>query len=351
VPIDDEPLPQAATVMLIVAMTTALRISGLLQFIRRQHGMGTAPRTGFNRKMAASATTSLPSTFCRHLESASANKLQPFPSHGAGLLASPVQRQGKSRAMLISVVTVCLNSEATIRGTIDSFLAQKYPEKELIIVDGLSTDRTLEIVRAYNAPEIRVFSEQDAGLWDAMNKGFRLYKGETITFLNSDDVFHDPDVLDRAALALRDADIAYGDIIMISDHETKTVVRDWKAGEHHQHAWQLGWQPPHPGFFVRRRVVDLIGGYDLSYASADYDWMLRAMIVPGVSVKYIPFVLVDFLLGGTSTRSWKNILVTTRETLRSRREHLGAPPVDLAVFLRIARRVLQIRRLSKLYAD
>lgn len=251
--------------------------------------------------------------------------------------------------MLISVVTVCLNSESSIRGTVESFLEQTHPEKELIIVDGLSTDRTLEIVRGYDDPAIRVFSERDAGLWDAMNKGFLLYEGEAVTFLNSDDAFHDGEVLARAAEALADADIAYGDIIMISDHETKTVVRDWRAGEYHRQAWQLGWQPPHPGFFVRRGIIDRIGGYDLSYGSADYDWMLRAMIVPGVRVKYIPYVLVDFLLGGASTRSWKNILVTTRETLRSRREHLGAPPVDLAVFLRIARRVLQIRRPSKLY--
>jgi glycosyltransferase len=252
--------------------------------------------------------------------------------------------------MLISVVTVCLNSEASIRGTVESFLEQTYPEKELIVVDGVSTDRTLEIVRSYNASNIRIYSEQDAGLWDAMNKGFGLYQGEAITFLNSDDVFHDGEVLSRAAAALAEADIAYGDIIMISDHESKTVVRDWRAGEYHRRAWELGWQPPHPGFFVRREIIDKIGGYDLSYHSADYDWMLRAMIVPGVRVKYIPHVLADFLLGGASTRSWKNILITTRETLRSRRAHIGAPPVDLAVFLRIARRIMQIRRPSKLYA-
>lgn len=252
--------------------------------------------------------------------------------------------------MRISVVTVCYNSEATVRDTVESFLTQTWSDKELLVVDGLSTDRTVEIVRSYGSQDIRIISERDVGVFDAMNKGLRNFAGDAVGFLNSDDTFHDPDVLSAVAEGLAGADVVYGDLLMVTDHRSKEVVREWRAGPFGARAFQRGWQPPHPGFFVRRGVAAATGEFDLSYKTAsDYDWMLRALSLPDLRVRYIPRVLADFQMGGVSTRDWQATLRGTMETLRSRRRHLKAPAIDAAVFLRLIRRIGQIRKLSKYY--
>lgn len=254
--------------------------------------------------------------------------------------------------MRLSVVTVCLNSQDTIRATIESFLAQTHSDKELLIIDGVSSDATLDIVRSFRAAEIRIVSEKDAGVFDAMNKGLRQFGGDAVSFLNADDTFHDPQVLAAVDEALKDADVAYGDLLMVTDHETKTVVREWRAGPYGKFAFQLGWQPPHPGFFARRGVVERVGLFDLGYkTAADYDWMLRVLSLPDVRPAYLSRVLADFKMGGVSTRDWKATLRGTQETLRSRRQHLGSPPIDAAVFLRLFRRLFQVRNFRRYYGN
>jgi glycosyltransferase len=247
--------------------------------------------------------------------------------------------------MKISVVTASYNSQATIGFTIQSFLEQDHPEKEMLVIDGASSDATLKIVESFASDAIRVFSEKDKGVYDAMNKGFHLFDGDAVGFLNSDDTFHDSRVLSDIAAALQDADIAYGDLHMVTDHRTKRVVRSWRAGTFNRHSFQLGWVPPHPTFYMRKEVAQKVGDYDLSYVTtADYDYMLRALALNDFKARYIPRVLVDFQIGGISTRGWRVTLRGNLECLRSRREHLNAPIIDPAFFLRFARRIFQIRR-------
>src|SRR6195952_5957804 len=116
--------------------------------------------------------------------------------------------------MKISVVTASYNSEATIGFAIESFLRQDHPDKEMLVIDGASSDATVKIVESFGSDAIRVFSEKDKGVYDAMNKGFRLYQGDAVGFLNSDDTFHDSGALGDIAAALQDADIVYGDLNM-----------------------------------------------------------------------------------------------------------------------------------------
>lgn len=247
--------------------------------------------------------------------------------------------------MRISVVTASYNSEATIGFTIKSFLRQKHPDREMIVIDGASRDATLKIVESFASPAIRIFSEQDNGVYDAMNKGFRLFTGDAIGFLNSDDTFHDGDVLGNIAAGLDHADIVYGDLNMVKDHHTKRIARVWRGGVLRKYAFQLGWVPPHPTFYIRREVAQMVGDYDLSYiTTADYDYMLRAIALNQYRVKYLPRVLVDFQIGGISTRGLGVSIRGNLECLRSRREHLNAPIIDAAFFLRFARRIFQIRR-------
>ena len=144
---------------------------------------------------------------------------------------------------------------------------------------------------------------------------------------------------------MQDADIAYGDLHMVTDHRTKRVVRSWRGGTFNRHSFQLGWVPPHPTFYMRREVAQKVGDYDLSYVTtADYDYMLRALALNDFRARYIPRVLVDFQIGGISTQGWRVTLRGNLECLRSRREHLNAPVIDPAFFLRFARRIFQIRR-------
>ena len=246
--------------------------------------------------------------------------------------------------MKISVVTASYNSEATIGFTIESFLAQNHPEKEMLVIDGASSDATLKIVESFGSDAIRVFSKKDLGVYDAMNKGFHLFSGDAVGFLNSDDTYHDRDALGAIAAALADADIAYGDLMMVSDHASKRVVRSWRGGAFKRHAFQLGWVPPHPTFYMRREVAEKVGDYDLSYVTtADYDYMLRAMVLNDFRVRYIPRVIADFQMGGISTSGWRVSMRGNLECLRSRQAHLKAPFIDAAFFLRYIRRIIQIR--------
>src|SRR4029079_2722127 len=132
--------------------------------------------------------------------------------------------------MKISVITVCRNSEATIAHTIESFLEQTHANKEMVVVDGSSSDRTLQIVRSFDSPAIRISSEPDNGIYDAMNKGLRLYQGDACGFLNSDDMFHVSVVLKRFAAGLTQADVVYGDVLFVNNQMEKRPVRLWRAG-------------------------------------------------------------------------------------------------------------------------
>jgi glycosyltransferase len=246
--------------------------------------------------------------------------------------------------MKISVVTASFNSEATIGFTIESFLKQSHPEKEMLVIDGASRDGTLKIVESFGSDAIRVFSEPDSGVYDAMNKGFRLFEGDVIGFLNSDDTFHDASVLADIAAGLEAADIVYGDLNMVTDHRTKRLARVWRGGTFHRYSFQLGWVPPHPTFYMRRDVPQKVGEYDLSHVTtADYDYMLRAMALNDFRVRYLPRVIADFQIGGISTSGLGVTIRANLECLRSRREHLNATIIDAAFFLRFLRRIFQLR--------
>jgi glycosyltransferase len=247
--------------------------------------------------------------------------------------------------MKISVITASYNSQATIGFTIESFLEQEHPEKEMLVIDGASSDATVKIVESFGSDAVRVFSEKDKGVYDAMNKGFRLFQGDAVGFLNSDDTFHDSRVLADIAATMRDSDIVYGDLNMVTDHRTKTLVRSWRGGIFKRYSFQLGWVPPHPSFYVRREVAQKVGDYDLSYiTTADYDYMLRALALNNFRVRYIPRVVADFQMGGISTKGWRVMVRGNLECLRSRRAHLNAPVVDAALFLRPLRRLFQLRK-------
>ncbi len=186
--------------------------------------------------------------------------------------------------MKISVLTVCYNAQATIGHTIASFLAQDWPDKEMIIVDGASTDATLEVVRGFPQDQIRVLSEPDRGMYDALNKGLKLFSGDAVGVLNADDAYHDADALRHVAMGLEASDIVHGHLDFVDSQTDKKVVRRWRAEPRPWNGFASGWMPAHPTFYVRRKVAESVGPFDLSFATAaDYDWMIRALELHGFS--------------------------------------------------------------------
>ncbi|TIL90074.1 MAG: glycosyltransferase [Mesorhizobium sp.] len=244
--------------------------------------------------------------------------------------------------MKISVLTVCWNSAATIRHTIDSFLAQDYGDKELVVIDGNSSDETLSIVRSYPSNHIRLVSEPDSGMYDALNKGLRLYIGDAVGVLNSDDCFHDRTVLGRISAGLETADIVHGDLDFVEDHLSKRVVRRWRAAARPAKGFRTGWMPAHPTFYVRRKVADAVGAFDLSLkVASDYDWMLRAVELHGFQTAATGHVLVDMMQGGKSTNGIRSQVGHNIEALHSRRKWLGSGAVDYALIAKPARKIGQ----------
>jgi len=245
--------------------------------------------------------------------------------------------------MRISVVTVCRDAAPTIGETLESFFRQSHPDKELLVVDGGSTDGTLEIVRSFEREGLTAISEPDRGIYDAMNKGLGAFGGDAVGFLNADDRFHDPDALAVLAAALANADVCYGDIDYIGGVRRDRIVRRWRSTTWRRGGFRTGWMPAHPTFYCRRRVVETVGRFDLRYRlAADYDFMLRALELGDFSAARIDRVLVDMDAGGRTSASLEARLRHNFEALASRRRWLGAGLIDYALFAKPLGKASQI---------
>lgn len=216
---------------------------------------------------------------------------------------------------MISIITPSFNSADTIRDTITSVLNQEGVKVEYIIVDGGSTDQTLEIIRSFGNC-INLVSETDKGLYDAMNKGIKLAKGDIIGILNSDDQYTATDVLEAIEKIFGEAgcDTVYADLNYVKRDQPNRIVRRWRSGKFSKLAIRLGWMPPHPTFFVRRQVYERYGLYRESLQfSADYELMLRFLYKYAVSTCYLARTIVSMRTGGLSSKSWKNRFLANRE--------------------------------------
>lgn len=258
--------------------------------------------------------------------------------------------QPEGLALKISVLTACRNAEKTIAHTIESFLAQDHADKEMLIFDGASTDNTVEVVQSYPTEQIRLVSEPDEGMYDALNKGLKQYSGDALGILNADDTYHDQTALSRVSQALSQADIVYGSLNFVHDHIDKQVVRRWRATKRPDNGFKTGWMPAHPTFYVRREVAHTVGDFTTEHSVAsDYDWMLRAIELHGFKSRIVSGVLVDMMQGGVSTSGLASYLEHSLESLRVRRKWLGAGLFDYALIAKPTRKIGQflVRRPNK----
>lgn len=226
--------------------------------------------------------------------------------------------------MKITVVTAAYNAKDTIVHAIESILNQSYSNVEIIVIDGGSTDGTKEILEKYRDRLSLFISEPDNGIYDALNKGIKHATGDIVGFLHADDLYNNKGVLSSVAEAFSvpTIDAVYGDLVYVSQSEPDKVIRYWKSGTYSWSKLKLGWMPPHPTFYVRRSIYDIVGGFDVSFnIAADYDCMLRILGHHKVNCKYIPQTLVRMRIGGVSNRSLRNILLKSKEDYISLRKN------------------------------
>lgn len=225
--------------------------------------------------------------------------------------------------MKISIVTVAFRAENTIAAALDSVAGQTWADVEHIVIDGASPDRTLEVIRARAHDGMVVVSEPDEGIYDALNKGFRLATGDVVGIVHADDILADDKVLERVAQAFEDpgVDAVYGDLDYVAKDNPDTIIRHWEAGSFTRARLRAGWMPPHPTLFLRRRVFETHGLFDTSFRiAADYDAILR-YFGAGITSAYLPRVLVKMRVGGESNRSLAAILRKSREDYRALRKN------------------------------
>ena len=237
--------------------------------------------------------------------------------------------------MLVSVITSTYNSQAYIADALASFCQQNYAQKELVLVDGGSTDRTLDIVEGMGLAH-QLISERDSGIYDALNKGVQRAKGDIIGILHSDDVFYDEQVLSAVVGLFQknpQLEAVYGDLHYVERNDLNKLVRNWRSGNFDRKKLAYGWMPPHPALFIRKRCFDQYGLYDLQYTSAaDYDLILRFLYKYQIETAYLPQVLVKMRVGGLSNKTFMNRLRANAEDRAAMRSNGVAFPFLMAAW-------------------
>ena len=249
--------------------------------------------------------------------------------------------------MRVSIITVCFNSVETIRDTIESVLAQSYPNIEHVIIDGASTDGTAEVLADYRGRIAKIISEPDQGIYDAMNKGIRAATGDLVGILNSDDFFASSDVISTVAGEFRrdeDADIVFGDLIYVSPYDVRKVRRFYSSRGFRPWKLRFGFMPPHPATYVKKQVYDRFGLYRDGYRiAADYEIFVRWLVANDIAYRRLDKVLVCMRIGGVSTAGFRSSMQLNKEIIRACRDN-GLYTNWLFLILKIPFKVAELLR-------
>ena len=222
--------------------------------------------------------------------------------------------------MKVSIITVVYNNNKTISDAIESVINQSYKNIEYIVIDGGSTDGTVDVVKDYGSRIDKFISEPDNGIYDAMNKGVRLATGDVIGFINSDDLLNSEDCIECIVKRFVEsgADIVYGDKVYVASNNISKQLRYWKAGVFARNNYKKGWMTPHLSTYIKKDLYVKYGDFRSDFKiAADYELMFRFIYKHKVKVCYLPKVIAKMRVGGVSNSSLKNILLSNYEVYRS----------------------------------
>lgn len=234
--------------------------------------------------------------------------------------------------MKVSIITVTYNSAKTLKESLQSVLTQSYQNIEYIIVDGNSNDQTLDIIKEYekdfylSEKEYKWISENDNGIYDAINKGIQLATGDVIGLLNSDDFLYDQEVIRDIVtkFAEESPDCIYGNLVYVDQNDLSKVTRRWHSNDFKNGLFEKSWTPAHPTFYCKREIYEKYGLYrtDLSIA-ADGELMYRYLENHQLKSKYIDRYMVVMRQGGVSTSGIRSTLTITKEMKKAINENGG----------------------------
>lgn len=225
--------------------------------------------------------------------------------------------------MKISIITVCFNAVSTIEDALISVATQENVNVEHILIDGVSTDGTVEVIKKYKSVATFV-SEPDKGIYDAMNKGIALATGDIVGILNADDFYVNEKVLEHVSRIFEDDSVeaCYGDLVYIDQFNKEKVIRYWKSKPYVSGMFKSGWAPAHPTFFVRKSVYEKFSFFNLDYKlAADFEILFRLIEQNKIKTKYLSKVLVKMRLGGATNKSFSNIYNQNKEIIDILRNH------------------------------
>jgi glycosyltransferase involved in cell wall biosynthesis len=213
--------------------------------------------------------------------------------------------------MTISIITVVFNCKDFIGGCIDSIQSQTHPEIEHVIIDGGSSDGTIEIINTKANAQTILISEADLGYYDALNKGIMLCTGSVIGVLSADDEFSATTVIERVVSFFQSGlwEATYGNLNYVKRFANHSIKRRWRDGLYDVMRFRNGWMPAHPTLFLRRELFSLYGNYSLMFgSSADYDLIIRFFYVHRVKAVFIDELLVSMRSGGISNGSFGKVI-------------------------------------------
>lgn len=222
--------------------------------------------------------------------------------------------------MKVSIITVCFNSQETIEKTIRSVISQRYKNYEYIVVDGGSTDNTIEIINKYKKYIEVIISEKDNGIYDAINKGIKKSTGSVISILHSDDIFYDNKTIQKVMSYFNSnlkLDCLIGNTLIVKN-DAKKIIRKYKANSFKNWMLYLGFSPPHPSTFFHNKIYKKYGLYNKKYNIAgDFEFFVRVFLKNKISLKIVNKNFVLMKLGGRSSESLKSNFISSREIIRS----------------------------------
>ena len=244
--------------------------------------------------------------------------------------------------MKISIITATYNSAKTLELCMNSVLNQTYNKIEYIIVDGNSTDETLDLIKSKAETHHNIVwsSERDKGIYDALNKGIAKATGDVIGFVHSDDFLADKFIIEKIANAFKSEEVdgVYGDLHYVNFEKVDSIVRNWKSQPYHRALLNRGWMPAHPTLFLRKELYNTHGCFNLDYRiAADYDFILRIFQGAQYKFHYLPETIMKMRVGGASNRSLKNLILKTKEDYRAARTNKIGLPFMVVTFKNLSK--------------